>query len=125
MAFIHKARRSSFKCGNPPVNKLSNYDGTNVELLKPLAERLRPLQMSEVLGQEHITSEEGPIGRMLKRGRIASTILWGPPGSGKTTVARLMAHLTEMEYIQLSAVFSGVSELRKIFLILRIIILII
>ncbi|MBL8552060.1 MAG: replication-associated recombination protein A [Hyphomonadaceae bacterium] len=81
----------------------------------PLAERMRPLKLSEVVGQEHLLGPEGPIGRMVGQKRIASMILWGPPGVGKTTIARLLANESGLEFQQISAVFSGVAELRKVF----------
>jgi len=82
---------------------------------RPLADRLRPQLIGDVVGQDHLIAEEGPIGRMLASGRIASMILWGPPGVGKTTIARLIADHAELEFVQLSAVFSGVADLRKAF----------
>jgi putative ATPase len=81
----------------------------------PLADRLRPKSLDEVLGQDHLLGTEGPIGRMVAAGRIASIILWGPPGSGKTTIARLLADVTELHFEPLSAVFSGVADLRRVF----------
>lgn len=82
---------------------------------RPLADRLRPQLIKDVVGQDHLIGTEGPIGRMLTSGRIASMILWGPPGVGKTTIARLIADSADLEFIQLSAVFSGVADLRKAF----------
>lgn len=82
---------------------------------RPLADRLRPTTLKEVVGQGHLLSADGPIGRMVSTGRIVSLILWGPPGSGKTTIARLLAEHTGLEFVQLSAVFSGVADLRKVF----------
>jgi putative ATPase len=82
---------------------------------RPLADRLRPQKLDEVVGQDHLLGKEGPIGRMIAAGRLASMILWGPPGVGKTTIARLIADHADMEFIQLSAVFSGVADLRKAF----------
>ncbi len=79
----------------------------------PLADRLRPATLDEVLGQDHLLGPEGPIGRMVKAQRMASLILWGPPGSGKTTIARLLAEAVDLEFVQFSAVFSGVADLRK------------
>jgi putative ATPase len=81
----------------------------------PLAERLRPLTIGDVVGQEHLTGPEGAIGRMVAAGRLASIILWGPPGTGKTTLARLLADAVGMRFVALSAVFSGVSDLKKAF----------
>ncbi|MDE0781001.1 MAG: replication-associated recombination protein A [Alphaproteobacteria bacterium] len=82
---------------------------------RPLADRLRPEIIAEVVGQDHLLGDDGPIGRMVLNGRLASMILWGPPGSGKTTIARLLALETELEFEPLSAVFSGVADLRKVF----------
>jgi len=81
----------------------------------PLADRLRPKTLDEVVGQNHVIGPDGPIGRMLSGGRLASMILWGPPGVGKTTIARLIADHADMEFVQLSAVFSGVADLRQAF----------
>jgi putative ATPase len=82
---------------------------------RPLADRLRPASLSEVIGQQHLLGPDGPIGRMVAARRLASMILWGPPGCGKTTIARLLAETTDLEFAPLSAVFSGVADLRKIF----------
>jgi putative ATPase len=82
---------------------------------RPLADRLRPTKLAEVVGQEQLVGSNGTLTRMLKSGRLPSLILWGPPGSGKTTVARLLAHETQLEFEQLSAIFSGVQDLRKAF----------
>ncbi len=82
---------------------------------RPLADRLRPQQLSEVVGQDHLLGPEAPIGRMLAQGRLASMVLWGPPGCGKTTIARLLAEQTDLVFEPLSAVFSGVADLRKVF----------
>ncbi len=82
---------------------------------RPLADRLRPTKLAEVTGQDHIVGPEGTLTRMLKAGRIPSIILWGPPGCGKTTIARLLADATNLEFEQLSAIFSGVADLRKAF----------
>lgn len=82
---------------------------------RPLADRLRPESVSEVVGQGHLLGPGGPIGRMISSGRLASMVLWGPPGCGKTTIARLLAHETDLEFEPLSAVFSGVADLRKVF----------
>ena len=82
---------------------------------RPLADRLRPTKLAEVVGQDQLVGPNGTLTRMLKSGRLPSLILWGPPGSGKTTVARLLAHETQLEFEQLSAIFSGVQDLRKAF----------
>src|SRR5215470_7965764 len=81
----------------------------------PLADRLRPKSLDEVVGQEHLTGPEGAIGRMVSAGRLASMILWGPPGTGKTTIARLLADAVGMRFVNISAVFSGVADLKKVF----------
>jgi len=81
----------------------------------PLADRLRPKSLGEVVGQEHLTGPEGAIGRMVAAGRLASMILWGPPGTGKTSIARLLADAVGLRFIAISAVFSGVADLKKIF----------
>lgn len=82
---------------------------------RPLADRLRPSKLEEVVGQEHIVGENAPVGRMLKSGKITSFILWGPPGCGKTTIARLIAEYTNLYFEQISAVFSGVADLKRVF----------
>jgi len=81
----------------------------------PLAEKLRPKVLAEVVGQEHLTGPEGAIGRMVAAGQLSSIILWGPPGTGKTTIARLLAEAVGMRFAPLSAVFSGVADLKKAF----------
>jgi putative ATPase len=81
----------------------------------PLADRLRPKSLDEIVGQEHLTGSEGAIGRMVAAGRLASMILWGPPGTGKTSIARLLADAVGLRFVAISAVFSGVADLKKIF----------
>ncbi len=82
---------------------------------RPLADRMRPQRIEDVVGQNHLLKPDGPIGRMLAQKRLASMILWGPPGVGKTTIARLLAEAAGLEFHQLSAVFSGVADLKKAF----------
>ena len=82
---------------------------------KPLAERLRPAGLAEVVGQDHLIAPDAPLGRMLAGRSLSSIILWGPPGTGKTTIARLLAEGTDLAFEPLSAVFSGVADLRKVF----------
>jgi putative ATPase len=81
----------------------------------PLADRLRPATLSDVVGQDHLTGPEGAIGRMVAAGSLASIILWGPPGTGKTTVARLLADAVGLRFESISAVFSGVADLKRVF----------
>jgi putative ATPase len=82
---------------------------------QPLAERLRPASLDEVVGQAHLTGPQGAIGRMVAVGKLASMILWGPPGTGKTTIARLLADAVDLRFVGVSAVFSGVADLKKVF----------
>jgi len=88
---------------------------TEVSAAAPLADRLRPTNLGEVVGQEHLTGPDGAIGRMVAAGRLSSMILWGPPGTGKTSIARLLAAAVDMRFVAVSAVFSGVADLKKIF----------
>jgi putative ATPase len=81
----------------------------------PLAERLRPRSLDEIVGQDHLTGPDGAIGRMVAAGKLASIILWGPPGTGKTTLARLLADAVGLRFEAISAVFSGVADLKKLF----------
>ena len=82
---------------------------------RPLADMLRPQSLDQVIGQEKLLAEDGPLGSMLAAGRVGSVILWGPPGVGKTTIARLLAQQTDLHFEQISAIFSGVSDLKKVF----------
>lgn len=81
----------------------------------PLADRLRPRDLSEIVGQEHLTGADGAIGRMVAAGKLSSMILWGPPGTGKTSIARLLADAVGLRFVAISAVFSGVADLKKVF----------
>lgn len=82
---------------------------------RPLADRLRPATLAAVVGQDHLLAPDAPIGRMAAAGRVTSMVLWGPPGTGKTTIARLLADVTDLAFEPLSAVFSGVADLRRVF----------
>jgi len=82
---------------------------------RPLADRLRPRALSEVIGQSHLLGPEGPLGAMLAAHSLSSLILWGPPGVGKTTIARLLAQETDLSFVQISAIFTGIPDLRKVF----------
>ncbi|MGN0919232.1 MAG: replication-associated recombination protein A [Alphaproteobacteria bacterium] len=82
---------------------------------KPLADRLRPTHLEEVVGQAHLLGEKAPLARMIQNQKLSSFILWGPPGCGKTTIARILADSVHLKFVQLSAVFSGVADLRKVF----------
>ena len=82
---------------------------------RPLADRLRPATLADVTGQDHLLGPEGTLTRMLARGSLASLILWGPPGVGKTTIARLIAEQADLLFSQISAVFSGVADLKRVF----------
>ncbi len=89
--------------------------GLEQDAPRPLADRLRPTRLADVVGQDHLVGEQGTISRMLASGSLGSLVLWGPPGTGKTTVARLLADETALHFDQISAVFSGVQDLKKVF----------
>ncbi|RIJ13760.1 replication-associated recombination protein A [Henriciella mobilis] len=97
------------------MSDLFSASGMADEAPRPLADRLRPQTLSEVVGQDHLLGPDGALGRMLKTGRLGSIIFWGPPGVGKTTIARLLAKETDLEFEAISAVFSGVKDLRAAF----------
>ncbi|MGW1564629.1 AAA family ATPase [Streptomyces sp. NPDC002144] len=85
------------------------------EPARPLADRLRPTRLDDVVGQDHLLAPDAPLGRMVARQRLSSAILWGPPGAGKTTIARLLADGGDLVFEPVSATFSGVADLRKVF----------
>ena len=97
------------------MSDLFQAAGLDDEAPRPLADRLRPKSLGEVIGQDHLLASDAPLGRMIATNRLTSAILWGPPGVGKTTIARLLADETELHFEQISAIFSGVADLRKVF----------
>ena len=110
MADTVDAKSENHERGHRPVNTLFESQAP-----RPLADRLRPQSLDDVVGQDHLLKPDGPIGRMIASGKLTSVILWGPPGTGKTTTARLLANKTQLIFEPLSAVFSGVADLRKVF----------
>lgn len=97
------------------MSDLFAADPSETDKARPLADQLRPLSLDEVIGQTHLLGEGGTLRRMLASGRLGSLILWGPPGTGKTTVARLLADQIGYRFEQISAIFSGVADLKKVF----------
>jgi len=94
---------------------MPTHSNTQHKHAQPLADALRPQHFDEVAGQQHLLADDAPLGRMIATGKLASLVFWGPPGTGKTTLARLLANVGELEFVQISAIFSGVADLKKIF----------
>ncbi len=115
MAADPETRRPDAAIASAGLSLANLFQQAGMEPVGPLADRLRPARLDEVIGQDHLLAGEGPLARMVAARKLSSLILWGPPGTGKTSIARLLAEATGLYFAPLSAVFSGVADLRKAF----------